>query len=477
MNKPTLLARIFGRSKNPVVASLASAALNRPLLVHQGMGEALISSYLHADVTSADTELGTGLFNIADGSAMVVEAAADGSLSLPISGDETDKPGGLFAVINISGGLVNRPMPGPSGGGPQSYVALRDAFDDVMEDPRVEAVVLRIESPGGMASGNFDLVDRIFARRGEKPVHALVDDYAYSAAFAIATACDRIWISRTGGVGSVGVVGYHIDWSKAAEMSGAKVTAIYAGAKKVDFSPHFPLSESAKEDAQLEINGLYSLFANTVARNLGMNVDAVISTQAGTYNGQAAIDIGFATDLGTWDDLVSHLGAQNAKAPATPGDDDDGGDQAQAEVPVDGEPGATVSTMSAAQATPTAVSAVPSPAEMDAAYQAAVLEADIPADITRALQRRGRLDQDAPTALAYAQGVVDACAAGGLPEMAADYIKTNTDISQVRKQLAAAKAEDQEIVTALPADAAAKQGLGANAKTLNPASIYANRRP
>ena len=83
-----------------------------------------------------------------------------------------------------------------------SYAAVRDTFDELLNDDAVTSIILRLDTPGGMASGCFDLVDHIFEARGRKPVYALVDDHAYSAGFALASACDEIWISRTGGVGS-----------------------------------------------------------------------------------------------------------------------------------------------------------------------------------------------------------------------------------------------------------------------------------
>src|SRR5690606_33365251 len=118
-------------------------------------------------------------------------------------------------------------------------------LEELVADRSVSAIVLRIDSPGGLASGLFDFTDRIFEARQTKPIVAVVDDIAYSAAYAIAAAAEKIYVSRTSGVGSVGVVGYHVDRSEADAAEGLKVTAVYAGAHKIDFSPHFPLTEAA----------------------------------------------------------------------------------------------------------------------------------------------------------------------------------------------------------------------------------------
>ena len=71
-----------------------------------------------------------------------------------------------------------------------------------------------------MVAGNFDLVDRIFAARGVKPIRAYAAESAYSAAYSIASAADDITVSRTGGVGSIGVVTVHADYSQALDAGG-----------------------------------------------------------------------------------------------------------------------------------------------------------------------------------------------------------------------------------------------------------------
>lgn len=467
-SKPGLLARLFGRSKRPVVASLATAALNQPLLVHAAMGEALIGAYLEGAVTSEDTVLSCDR--------MVIGAAS--TVTLLAAGEEppAELAGKTIAVINVTGGLVNRPMPGPSGGGPVSYAALRDVLDEVISDDSIDAVVLRLDSPGGMAAGCFDLVDRVFAARGTKPIHALVDDCAYSAAYALASACDDIWVSRTGGVGSIGVVGFHYDWSGNNTQMGLKVTPIYGGERKIDLNPNFPMSEEARAAAQAEIDMLYGLFVTTVARNRGMDEAAVRATEAGTFRGAGAVSAGFATKLGTWDDLVAHLGSADVPAPDQAGDPD-----------ADEEASATASAAAADTAATAAdqASAADAAAAMAARLAVATLSeavagSELPADLKVALIRRGpRVGEDPAAAMAYAVSMRDACAAAmrGGESLAADYIAKNTDLAAARSQLLALKAEEgraAQIVTTLPASDAAKRETAIKA-SLNPTAIYHKR--
>lgn len=470
MNKATrLLSRLAGRSNPaPVVSALAFAALNRPLLAHPAMAQSLISGYLTGTITSDDTML-------------AVER-----VPLQVAGEQGVTTVGTIGVLPITGGLVNRPMPGASGPGPMSYVAIREQFDELLADDDVTAIVLRIESPGGMASGCFDLVDHLYGSRGAKPMIALVDDYAFSAAYAIASAMDEIWVSRTGGAGSVGVCGSHEDWSGYNERIGVKVTEIYAGARKVDFSPDAPLSEEARSNWQQWVDDDYAMFVATVARNRGMSEDAVRATEAGIYFGQRAIDVGFADQLGTWENMVATLGAPGSDAPAQPGDEGEQGTELAATVTGDGT-GAALPTLESAVGAPLleAVAGELTPEALMTPEQRtqfargamadAAAAAKLPGHVALALVQTTSHDTDVAARIEHATAVIDLVAASGLSVDAVPYVRKNTELAQVRADLLEAKAKADEaapVQTTLPANSAEKPGP---ANRLNPSSIYHKR--
>ena len=178
-----------------------------------------------------------------------------------------------------------------------NYEDIREAISQALEDSQVKSILLNIDSPGGEVGGLFDLVDFIYESRDQKPIYAYANDSAFSAAYAIASACSRIFINRTSGVGSIGVIATHTDVSEADKKMGVKYTTIFAGSKKNDLTPHEPLSENAKEELQAEVNRLYELFLSTVARNRGISTELVRATQAATYYGENAINIALADEL------------------------------------------------------------------------------------------------------------------------------------------------------------------------------------
>lgn len=269
---------------------IAEMLFNRPLMI----SESKLNVILHA--------LGPR-FSLDMAALPTVEAAQPSSQQRGSNGYSVS---GGVAMIGIHGPLMHRVMGSdyPSGG-PTTYGEIQTAFDNAMNDPEVQSVVLDIDSPGGEVHGAFDLADHIYQSRGKKPITAVVNESAYSAAYLLASAADRITVPRTGGVGSIGVIATHADFSRAEDAAGITVTHIFAGSRKADFSPHHPLSDEAMTSLQAGVNETYALFVETVARNRRMSPDAVRDTQAGTFEGQKAVAIGLADEVATFAKAVS----------------------------------------------------------------------------------------------------------------------------------------------------------------------------
>ncbi|MCM4227776.1 S49 family peptidase, partial [Escherichia coli] len=151
------------------------------------------------------------------------------------------------------------------------------------------------------------LVDTIFACRGQKPVHAILSESAYSAAYALASAADRILVPRTGGVGSVGVIYVHCDMSRQMKDEGLNVTIITCGSRKAETSPLRPLSEAAQAALQADTDAAGTLFIETVARNRGISADAVRALEARTLRADEGVQAGLADDVMSPDEAFSFL--------------------------------------------------------------------------------------------------------------------------------------------------------------------------
>ncbi|WP_206419804.1 S49 family peptidase [Minwuia thermotolerans] len=193
------------------------------------------------------------------------------------------------AVIPVRGTLVQRngldPYSGMTG-----YDGIWRKIDAAEADPEVRGIVLDIDSPGGEVAGCFDLADRIAGV--EKPTRAILTEMACSAAYALAAACDDIWIPRTGMAGSIGVVAMHVDYSAALADAGIEVTLIFAGAHKVDGNPYEPLPDGVADELQAEIDDLYRLFAEAVAPRRGLKTDAVMALESRALAAAKALEAG-----------------------------------------------------------------------------------------------------------------------------------------------------------------------------------------
>lgn len=465
MSKSTsLLARLFSRGQGgPLVSQIYSRAINRPLLVEPGMAETLIDGWLH------------GRLDAGEGGEprQVMEKV------------------GHIAVLDISGPLISRMVEAPPcGTAPVSYESIMLAFDDIEADANITHVVLRMETPGGEAAQLFDTTDRLAELRKTKTLIAMVDDYAYSGGYGMAAACSEIWLTRTGGVGSVGVVIGHKDVSEKNAKEGVKWTYVHSGAMKVAGNPNEPLSEEARSFMQAESDRIYDLFTSSVAAYRGMPVEAVRATEAGLFFGQAAIDVGLADHLGTFRELMAELqggtytrrrATGQAKPAAVEGPAVEAGDETPGAVEPEETVGQPAEAAPEAPSEATSESAEQAPAEPAAPDAAAEpLDAVALAEqcqvaglgaLTSVAIREQWTASQMTAAVEAAKEVRNLCTAAGMPQLADGYINARAGVEVVRQELAGRLRTKPNVNTRLQAD---KQA-GASASSSPYAAIYARR--
>lgn len=277
---------------NHLLPRLAQRVLNTPLMLHPRKAEIVLAAL--------SERLGIGMIGRLDGSMVTPMAMEDDDYGFAEPGNNP-RTGydmvGPVAVIPIQGTLVQklgslRPWSGMTG-----YDGIRQNLFTALDDSSVKAIVLDIDSPGGEVAGCFDIVDTIYASRGSKPIWAILNESAYSAAYAIASAADQIYVPRTGGVGSIGVICAHVDMSQALTSAGIKVTFITYGDAKADGHSEIPLSDDAKARFQADIDTMGQLFVDTVARNRNISAATVRDMQAATFMGDKGVALGLADEV------------------------------------------------------------------------------------------------------------------------------------------------------------------------------------
>jgi capsid assembly protease len=201
------------------------------------------------------------------------------------------------AIIPISGTLLNR-FNG-SYGYVTGYSFIRSQLRAALEDDDVKVIVFDANSGGGEAAGCFELAAEIFESRSVKPSIAVVDSNCYSACYALASACTRIVATPSSGVGSIGVLMAHFNFSKMLGNAGVEVTLIYEGEKKVDGNPFEKLPDEVKANFQARIHTMHGQFTELVATNMSIDVKTVVGTKSATLTSEEALALGLIHAIAT----------------------------------------------------------------------------------------------------------------------------------------------------------------------------------
>lgn len=218
---------------------------------------------------------------------------------------------GAIAVLPIFGALSHRMhlMENVSSSGTSAEAVLMQ-LQALVADPNVGAIVLDIDSPGGSVFGITELAEAVYAAREVKPVVAVANSMAASAAYWIASQASELVVTPSGEVGSIGVFCLHADWSKNLEQEGVKTTFIFAGKHKVDGNPYEPLSDEAREYEQSRVDEIYADFTKSVARGRGVSQAKARGEEFGEgrmIGAQRAVAVGLADRVDTLQATIARL--------------------------------------------------------------------------------------------------------------------------------------------------------------------------
>jgi HK97 family phage prohead protease len=228
-----------------------------------------------------------------------------------------DTMAGSVEIIDICGSIM------PHGGAMSNASSrgcnvedLQADFNMALKDDNVKAVLFNIDSPGGSVDLIPEFADAIREARGQKPIVAMVNTMAASAAYWLASACDKIIITPSGEVGSIGVYSCHSDISEKLAMDGVKKTFVSAGKYKTDGNPYEPLSPEAEKDMQAKVDSYYQMFVEAVAEGRGITAKDVEASygEGRMILADEAVALGMADSVLTLDEALKSLDPE-AEAP------------------------------------------------------------------------------------------------------------------------------------------------------------------
>lgn len=187
------------------------------------------------------------------------------------------------------------------------YDAIERRFASALD--QADAVVLRIDSPGGDVAGLWPAIERMKKKKAEagKPVVAFADEVAASAAYALALVADEVYAPSSPGVhvGSVGAIAVHVDRSAALQQDGLKTTVIRSGAMKALGLGVEPLTEVGQAKLQAAVDAAAEMFAAQVAEARGLAVQAVLDLEGDVFSAQRAEELGLLDGIKSWDEVIA----------------------------------------------------------------------------------------------------------------------------------------------------------------------------
>ncbi|PKO60233.1 MAG: S49 family peptidase [Betaproteobacteria bacterium HGW-Betaproteobacteria-18] len=178
--------------------------------------------------------------------------------------------------------------------------SVRTAF----EDAGAQAVVLLINSPGGSPVQAGIINDEIKRLKvlHNKPVYAVVEESAASAAYYIAVSADKIFVDKASIVGSIGVLMDGFGFTGLMDKLGVERRLMTAGENKGFLDPFSPQTETQRAYAQAMLNQIHQQFIEVVKEGRGQRLKETPETFSGLFwSGQQAVEMGLADQLGSLD--------------------------------------------------------------------------------------------------------------------------------------------------------------------------------
>ena len=211
----------------------------------------------------------------------------------------------LYGVITQRGNMIED-VSGPGSVSTQKFAA---ALRQALADESVSQILIDIDSPGGSVYGVAELADEIVAARAQKPIIAIANSLAASAAYWIGCSASEFYVTPGGEVGSIGVWQAHFDYSQALAAEGVTPTLISAGTYKVEGNPYAPLEPEAQAFMQSRVDDYYLAFCKGVARGRDVPIARVRNSmgQGRVLGADAAIEQGMIDGAITLEGMLNKL--------------------------------------------------------------------------------------------------------------------------------------------------------------------------
>lgn len=204
------------------------------------------------------------------------------------------------AIINIDGTIQYD-------GTACSPEGLKQQLDTAANNTHIKAVVLRVNSGGGIAAAGEEMTTylREFKETSHKPVVVSSAATNASAAYEISSQADYIYVVKSTAIGAIGTAIQFMDYSGLMEMLGITTEDITSSSSKDSTYGTRSLTDEERAYYQDQINQINEIFIDNVAQGRDMSTDEVRVLATGmTFTGSDAIENGLADEVGTQEDAI-----------------------------------------------------------------------------------------------------------------------------------------------------------------------------
>jgi protease-4 len=213
------------------------------------------------------------------------------------------KGGKHTALVELSGIIA----PGADASADKVTAALQSAF----KDKNTQGVVVRINSPGGspvQAQTIYDEMRRLRKKYPNVPLYAVVEDVCASGGYYVAAAADRIYVSKSSIVGSIGVRMDGFGFTGLMEKLGVERRLLVSGDNKGMLDPFLPLDPKHQQYAQALMDEIHQQFIAVVREGRGKRLKEGPDTFSGLiWSGQKSIELGLADAIGSLDHVAREV--------------------------------------------------------------------------------------------------------------------------------------------------------------------------
>jgi protease-4 len=212
-------------------------------------------------------------------------------------GGKSEVAGGAkhTAMVEVSGTIT----PGGDASAEKVTTALQAAF----KDKNTQGVVVRINSPGGspvQSQAIYDEMRRLRKKYPAIPLYAVVEDIGASGGYFVAVGADRIYVSKSSLVGSIGVLMNGFGFVGTMEKLGIERRLITAGGNKAMLDPFSPIEESHRQHAVDLAKDIHEQFIGVVREGRGKRLKETSETFSGLiWTGQKSVELGLADGIGS----------------------------------------------------------------------------------------------------------------------------------------------------------------------------------